>query len=576
MAKRSTRRLGSARTHGALLRVLFGALTVAPLTAQANVLVLIADDLGTDAVGCYGLGTAPPTPQIDALAVQGIRFTAAHTSPACSPTRAELLTGRHGFRTGVAGALGGGDPGIDPSETLLPTALANSTHATALIGKWHLGVRYGNLTPNTLGWPYFVGAIDAGLADYRNWSKVRNGAVSTSTTYATTDEVNEALGWIRAQSTPWLLVVAFHAPHQPFHSPPANLHTQNLVGLDPVATPRPFFLAMVQAMDTEIGRLLNGLGSQRATTNVVFLGDNGTDSAVVPPSIAPQHAKGSLYQGGTHVPLIIAGPAVVSPGRVSNALVHAVDVFPTLLQLCNTPLPSTSAPRPLDGHSLMPLLTNSAATIQSQVYVEIRGTPFGGGYAVKNGHYELLRFLQTVPQHQELYDLVADPGEHNNLLAGTPTAATQVLQQQLETQLAAVRTDGWVEGYGAGCPGSAGTPTLRAQTMPRIGDWLYLQVENAALQTTFAFVAYGDSRSQIGGIPLPVELTPLGMPGCVLLQNYQSAIAVSSATGYGREWIVASPALLGREFFAQAVVGEPGANPAGLIGSRGLRCVIGS
>jgi arylsulfatase A-like enzyme len=573
-----SRRRFSARARavaaGAVAAAVLG---MAPLAAQQNVLVLLADDLGCDAVGCYGSPSAPPTPNLDALAAGGVRFLGTHTSPTCSPTRGELMTGRYGFRIGVAGALGGTDVGIDPQETLLPTALLGTGRQCALIGKWHLGTRYGNATPNTLGWPHFVGAIDAGIPDFSLWPKVRNGVASTSTRYATTDEVDEALLWIAARTTPWLCVVSFHAPHRPFHAPPPHLHTQNLAGLDPAVTPRPFFVAMVQALDTEIGRLLQGLGAARANTTVVLLGDNGTDGEVVAPPTNPAHAKGSLYQAGTHVPLIVNGPAVVHPGRTSPALVHTVDLFPTLLQLCGAPLPPASSPRPLDGLSMLPLLADTTNALRPHLYLEIRGTPFGGGYALKDGRYELLRFLQTVPQHQELYDLAADPLEQHDLLAGTPSPGAMQQQQRLEALLAAVRSDGWVEGYASGCPGSGGVPTLRAQTMPKLGDWFYVQVQNAPLLAApLALVAWGDSRTQANGRSLPFDLGPFGMPGCAILQSFQAVMMVSPTTGYAREWVPPAPTLLGAEFFAQAVVAEPGANVPGLIGSRGLRCVVGT
>jgi arylsulfatase A-like enzyme len=486
-----------------------------------------------------------------------------------------MLTGRHGFHTGVAGTLGGSDPGIDPGELLLPTALASTGYARALIGKWHLGSRFGIQTPNVLGWPHFAGGMDGGIADYYQWPKVRNGVASTCTRYATTDQVDDALQWIAARTTPWLLVLSFHAPHQPFHAPPAHLHTQNLAGLDPAANPRPFHRAMVQAMDREVGRLLAGLGAARDNTNVVFLGDNGTDGLVAPPGCGPDRAKGSLYNAGTNVPLIVAGPAVVRPGRVCQALVHSIDLFPTLLQLCAAPLPPPTSPRPIDGSSLMPLLRDTATSHRPYIYVEITGTPFGGGYAIKDGNFELLRFLHHVPERQELYNVVADPGETNDLLAGTPSPQALQLKQHFESLLAAIRSDGWVEGFGQGCAGTMGVPRLRAQSMPRIGDYFWVQVVNAPLQAApFATVAFGDSSDSWSGGPLPREMSDFGMPGCHLLQNWIAA-ALPGNGGYTKIWIAPIPSLLGFSFFAQAVVGEPGANAAGIIGSSGLRCVIG-
>src|SRR5262245_65204149 len=106
--------LGLATLRSFAFALAAGVLGTAALAAQQNVLVLLADDLGCDAVGCYGSASAPPTPNLDALAAGGVRFLGAHTSPTCSPTRGELMTGRYGFRIGVAGALGRGELGIEP------------------------------------------------------------------------------------------------------------------------------------------------------------------------------------------------------------------------------------------------------------------------------------------------------------------------------------------------------------------------------------------------------------------------------------------------------------------------------
>ena len=138
--------------HGRRARLAIAALLGSALAAQQNVLLVVADDLGVDSVGCYAGATAPPTPNIDALAAAGVRFTQAHACPSCSPTRAAIMTGRYGVHTGVTGALAGADPGIDPAETLLPTALATTGYARALVGKWHLGTRFGNaLSQNARG-----------------------------------------------------------------------------------------------------------------------------------------------------------------------------------------------------------------------------------------------------------------------------------------------------------------------------------------------------------------------------------------------------------------------------------------
>ena len=145
--------------------------------------------------------------------------------------------------------------------------------------------------------------------------------------------------------------VAFNAPHTPFHIPPTNLHSY---GANP-ATNLLKYRAAVEAMDTEIGRLL--LSVNAATTDIIFIGDNGTPGQVIQAPYDAAHAKDTLYEGGIRVPLIIKGPSVVSGGRTSNALVHAVDLFSTMLELAGVPLPTTVT---LDSKSLIPILSNDS------------------------------------------------------------------------------------------------------------------------------------------------------------------------------------------------------------------------
>ncbi|MBL8755102.1 MAG: sulfatase-like hydrolase/transferase, partial [Planctomycetes bacterium] len=282
-------------------------LATAAIAQTQNVMLVVADDVGVDSVACYGLGSnPPPTPTIDGLAAAGVRFTNAQACPLCSPTRASLLTGRHGFRTGIGRALANNDAGLAATETLLPEVLAPAGIHTALIGKWHLGDDLGAATPTAEGFGLFTGALQGALNNYFNWPKVENGTTSLSTTYATTDCVDEALAFVGSTSQPWFLMLAFHAGHTPLHAPPAGLHTQNLTGLDPQTTPVPFYKAMVEAMDTELGRLLATMPpAVRANTNIVFLGDNGTASQVVQAPFDPQRSKGTVYQGGVKVPLIV-------------------------------------------------------------------------------------------------------------------------------------------------------------------------------------------------------------------------------------------------------------------------------
>lgn len=360
------------------------------LPQPGNVLVLVADDLGVDQLRLYGQGVDyPPTPNLELLAASGVVFRNAWSEPTCSPTRAALMTGRHGFRHSIGIAV---DPfadtfGLPASEVTLPEMLDLGTggrYAHALIGKWHLSpFAQGDLAPNQAGFAHFAGSLEGQIINYVNWRRVEDGVPSMSSRYATSAAVDDALAWIGQQNGPWLCFVSFQAPHAPFHAPPASLHTQNLPSGPPKANcgqptgndPRPYYKAMVQALDTEIGRLLASLPTRElAQTTILFLADNGSDPCVAaPPS---NRAKSTLYQGGIHVPLLAAGYRV---GRgVSDALVTSSDLFATVAELASVDLAATLPGYTLDSLSFAPSLADPAVGVRRYAFAE-SFTPNGDG-----------------------------------------------------------------------------------------------------------------------------------------------------------------------------------------------------
>ena len=411
----------------------------------ANILILVADDLGVDAVGAFREGTdPPPTPNIDALAARGVLFRNAWANPVCSPTRAGIMTGRYSLRTGVGTASGPESPGIRLVEMTIPEAFdaARSGYAHAAIGKWHLG-SHGIPNPRLAGWAYYAGGPSSMVGNYYEWPRVVNGEKSLSKTYTTTQLVDDALDWIDRQEGPWLCYLAFYAPHGPWMAPPADLHSQDLSAAGSKLYSPMYFKAMVEAMDTEIGRLFRGLGSRLAHTNVIFIGDNGTPGMVSEAPFLPNHGKGTPYEGGVNVPLIVAGPAVVSPGREEGALVAAVDLFGTALQLGGIDVAGVLPPQvPLDSMSLVPYLRDpNQGPLRSTVFAERfenlkwRELNVSGFAAIRNRRYKLIRFFGE--PRDELFDLEADPWEQHDLLresaaadATRPTTAVTVEQRR--------------------------------------------------------------------------------------------------------------------------------------------------
>lgn len=411
--------------------------------AQQNILLIIADDYGADSSSLYnstGAGASlPPTPNITALATNGVVFRNAYANPVCSPTRACLITGRHGFRTGIGDVIvGPTSPMLTAAEFTLPEAFAANpslNYQLAHFGKWHLN--NSATSPNTIGgWPTFAGSLPGAVVSYTNWTKTTNGTSFTTTNYATTDVVNDAVAWIQTQTNqPWFAWVAFNAPHTPLHKPPNALspHYAGLSGtqININNNPRPYYEAMVEAMDTEIGRLLAAVN--RTNTHIIFLGDNGTPGQVIQPPYGSGKAKDTIYEGGVKVPMIAAGPAVVQPGRTNDTLVHAVDVFATILAMAGISNLTTLTTNAIDSQSFLPALT-STATLTRHAFVEKFGTnsPSDDGRALRNAQFKLLSFDAG---GEEFYDLLADPAEKTNLLSGTLTATQQANYYSLTMRL---------------------------------------------------------------------------------------------------------------------------------------------
>jgi arylsulfatase A-like enzyme len=407
--------------------------------AQRNVILIIADDLGSDYCGFYDnhLDTCI-MPNVRKLLAKGVMFSKAWSNPLCSPTRSGILTGRYSFRTGVGNAVGGtGSAVLDTAEMSIPKMLnfyKPNGIAKANIGKWHLQLptpTSNYIFPNKMGYDRFEGNFNGLLSDFYNWTKVTNGVASNNTNYATTETVNNAVSWINTvpKNKPFFLWLAFNAPHTPYHLPPANLHSYaSLTGTaaDITANPKTYFKAMVEAMDKEMGRLFDSLlvNNRFDSTDIIFIGDNG-DNALV--AQTPGGAKGSVYQEGVSVPFIISGPSVVNPNRVSDALVNTHDLFATILELFGYKNWSTKIAnnKPVDSKSLWPILKNSSTSVRPWVFTEIFKNPTlaGDGKTMRNLNYKLIDFDNGT---QKFFNLTLDPNENNDLLKGTLSADAQI------------------------------------------------------------------------------------------------------------------------------------------------------
>ncbi|MGE3739533.1 MAG: sulfatase-like hydrolase/transferase [Geminicoccaceae bacterium] len=440
------------------LLFLAGTVVAAPLSAAPrNVLLILADDYGIDVTEYYPAADrrttkplAPKTPNLAALSKQGIIFRNAWAEPSCSPSRATIFTGRYAFRTGIGKPvpqdLSSPPPVLSADEFSLPEAFAASgrNYYLAHVGKWHLS--RGIDDPRIHGWPHFTGPHPdlAHLPDYFDWPKVVDGVEVNphEHTYATTDEVNDALAAMSAAKTagqPFFIWLALSAPHSPYQKPPNDLHTRDSLPATGTskALRRSYYEAMIEAMDTEIGRLLKSV--DLATTTVIFLGDNGTPNEVTASPYSPDHAKLRVYEQGVRVPMIVAGSGLKKPGRKLTQLVNTVDIYPTVLQLAGIDPATVLAGRKIDGVSFLRYIDNSSgAAIRPYAFAEKFDLLWNEKteYAIRDPRYKLIERVADLKwPAREFFDLKKDPYEKKNLLKKKLTNAQKKKLNKLNSEL---------------------------------------------------------------------------------------------------------------------------------------------
>jgi len=372
------------------------------------------------------------TPTIDSLRAAGITFINATASPVCSPTRAAIMSGQYGVKNGVLGVPGD----LANDEQTVFKGLAAQTddaYADALIGKWHLTRPLLAEDPLTFGPDTYEGFLTGGVDDYFAWSRVQNGTASLSTEYVTTALTNAAIDWIDEQTQPWFLWLAHAAPHGPFHTPPAELFTIAGTGTDTRK-----YIAMIEALDTEMGRMFGSMDEDvRENTLVIFVGDNGTPRNVLQ-DYPNGRGKGTIYQGGVRVPFIVSGKGVTRAGAREEALVHVTDIHATILEAAGTQVQGNL----FNSLSFYHLLSDETEAMPTRDYnyIEVdNGNDNNSGWAIRNTQYKLITFDSGT---QEFYDLRADSFELNALPIGQLSPELAAVYADLEAEAAAIRS-GW-------------------------------------------------------------------------------------------------------------------------------------
>ncbi len=428
-------------------------------TARPNILHILADDLGWNGPGVYG-NRDVATPHLDRLAAQGLRFTAAYADAQCSPTRAAFFSGQYGARSGVFKVIHEKEPpkaylrppeatlALPPAVATLATTLRRAGYATGLSGKWHIADDYpaAPLRSRENG-TYF----DRYGFDFCGAANESDHPVGKAVTAITDD----SLGFIeRHRNRPWFAYAAHFTTHTRLRAPAALVAKHAARGYPRTSSPtgksteRPTaeYLAMLEHFDAEIGRLLarlEALGLAERTV-VVFTSDNGGLSRMA--SMAPlREGKGSPYEGGIRVPLLVRWPGRIKPGTTSAAPVHTVDFYPTYAALAGATPPAGTK---FDGENLAPHWQHGTPLPRRALFwhmptytVMYARTPCA---VIRQGDWKLIHwfgdYLDTrgftpdqmpygkllLGPRTELYRLADDPGETRDLAAAEPAKAREL------------------------------------------------------------------------------------------------------------------------------------------------------
>ena len=421
-----------------------------------NILLIVSDDQGYHAVGCYGSDEIK-TPHLDRLAAEGVRLTDFYvTWPACTPSRGSLLTGRYPQRNGtydmyrndkvdddylyppgeyaVSWEMIGG---MDTREVLIPKVLGRAGYVSGILGKWDLGQLHRFL-PLQRGFDEFYGFTNTGL-DY--WTHERYGVPSmrrnnTRTdedkgTYATDLFAREALRFIQErQDQPFLCYVPFNAPHgasnlerpRPGVQAPVEYIRKHYGSYDPKEphtreAKRKRYMAAVTAMDETIGRMLDLLDKQGLADNtlVIFFSDNGGSG--IADNAPLRGGKSQMWEGGLRVPCLVRWPGRIPAGTVCREFLTSLEVFPTLVRAAGGELPDDVV---LDGFDMTAILAGRQKSPRREMFWERRGDR-----AARVANWKWVESARGCG----LFDLAEDIGEQRDLSPQKPDVLRRVKER---------------------------------------------------------------------------------------------------------------------------------------------------
>ena len=441
-----------------------------------NIVLLIADDLGYGELGIQGRVSDIPTPHIDSIGHDGVRFTNGYvTAPFCAASRAGLITGRYQTRFGfefnpIGPRNEEPDAGLPESQETLADILRDQKgYATALIGKWHLGgtARYN---PIRRGFDEFFGflheghyfvpspyhgtttwlrrkALPGGTTDSQRWTSrdgklvltthmghnepdydadnpiYRNGQPVEESEYLTDALTREATAFIDHHAErPFFLCLAYNAVHSPLQG--ADAYMEKFASIEDIQ--RRIFAAMLANLDDSVGAVLGSLDKNQLTrdTLIFFLSDNGGPTRELTSSNLPLRGeKGQLYEGGIRVPILASWPGTIPAGQTSDAPITSLDIFTTATTITGTAAPKSQS---LDGIDLLPHLAESAAIPERPLFWRV-----GNRTALRLGDWKIVRQPErgkgsSATVEWQLFHLANDIGETKNLATEHPDKVNEL------------------------------------------------------------------------------------------------------------------------------------------------------
>jgi arylsulfatase A-like enzyme len=390
---------------------------------QPNIVIFYADDLGYGELGCQGFTQDIPTPHIDSLAKNGLRFTHGYVAATyCSPSRAGLMTGRYPTRFGHEFNSTANTVGLRRDQTTMATRLKALGYATAAVGKWHLGSQPEN-RPTQRGFDEFYGTLNntpffhpTNFIDSRVSNDVQ--AVTDPNFYTTDAYADRSIDWIeRNKNQPWFLYLPFNAQHAPLQAPKKYLERFPKI----TDEKRQLFAAMMASMDDAIGRVMGKIRAlgQEENTLVFFISDNGGPTPSTTSHNGPLRGfKMTTFEGGPRVPYIAQWKGKIPAGKTYDFPVMNLDVLPTALVAAGG---KPAASWQLDGVDLMPYLTgaNPARPHQTLYW------RYGPQWAIRDGDLKLV-VSKGGSGSPELYNLATDIGESKDLAAAQPAKVKEL------------------------------------------------------------------------------------------------------------------------------------------------------